>query len=353
MPSLFSESLLRNAPAGIPVVPPAVPGSVPRPALLRRLVCAQNRLTLSFTPAGFGKSALYSECARLAPSCVRVVWLELSGLALTPAELTMRIAEALGVELDLSETKGGLYRSLGRVGQPLWLVLDDYPRDACPELDAYLEDQVERTPQCVRWWINGRRRPAWSLPRLLLQNAVLELDAQDLAFGAEELHSLLDEHDVALSLELRERLLEACQGWPALIRLLLREATAETLEERLSIGTPLLLNYLKREVVSDPDPDCAPLKALQRRHPQWFAEWSTVRASPFPVPPPSLSSLLSKRELVILQLIASGCSNREIADRLYLSVNTVKSHAWSINGKLGTERRTQAVAQAKLHGLLS
>ncbi|MNO88226.1 Transcriptional regulatory protein DevR (DosR) [compost metagenome] len=61
---------------------------------------------------------------------------------------------------------------------------------------------------------------------------------------------------------------------------------------------------------------------------------------------------LSGRELAVLELIAQGCSNQEISDRLFISLHTVKSHARHINDKLGVERRTQAVARAKELGLL-
>jgi LuxR family maltose regulon positive regulatory protein len=56
---------------------------------------------------------------------------------------------------------------------------------------------------------------------------------------------------------------------------------------------------------------------------------------------------LSERELEVLQLIAEGLTNREIADILYLSLNTIKVHTRNIYGKLGVNNRTQAAARAK------
>jgi ATP/maltotriose-dependent transcriptional regulator MalT len=64
-------------------------------------------------------------------------------------------------------------------------------------------------------------------------------------------------------------------------------------------------------------------------------------------------ALLSARELAVLRLIAQGCSNQEVAEQLFISLHTVKTHARRINGKLGVSRRTQAVAQAKARGLLA
>ena len=62
---------------------------------------------------------------------------------------------------------------------------------------------------------------------------------------------------------------------------------------------------------------------------------------------------LSERELEVLGLIAQGLSNREIAQRLVLSVGTVKVHTRNIYGKLGVGSRTQALAQAARFKLLS
>ena len=61
---------------------------------------------------------------------------------------------------------------------------------------------------------------------------------------------------------------------------------------------------------------------------------------------------LSERELEVLQLIAEGLTNQEVAGRLYLTLNTVKAHTRNIYGKLGVNRRTQAVATAKALGIL-
>jgi LuxR family maltose regulon positive regulatory protein len=61
---------------------------------------------------------------------------------------------------------------------------------------------------------------------------------------------------------------------------------------------------------------------------------------------------LSERELEVLRLIADGLSNREIAHKLVLSLNTVKGHAYKIYAKLGVNSRTRAVAKARGLGIL-
>jgi NarL family two-component system response regulator LiaR len=61
---------------------------------------------------------------------------------------------------------------------------------------------------------------------------------------------------------------------------------------------------------------------------------------------------ITPRELEILGLIADGLSNREIADRLFVSENTVKTHSSRLFDKLGAKRRTQAVQIGKTSGLI-
>jgi DNA-binding CsgD family transcriptional regulator len=56
---------------------------------------------------------------------------------------------------------------------------------------------------------------------------------------------------------------------------------------------------------------------------------------------------ITPRELEILELIAQGLSNREIAEKLFVSENTVKTHSSRVFDKLGAKRRTQAVQLGK------
>jgi ATP/maltotriose-dependent transcriptional regulator MalT len=65
-----------------------------------------------------------------------------------------------------------------------------------------------------------------------------------------------------------------------------------------------------------------------------------------------LAEPLSARELEVLDLIAAGLTNQQIAARLYVSLHTVKSHARNIYAKLGVSSRTQAAATGRVLGLL-
>jgi DNA-binding NarL/FixJ family response regulator len=63
--------------------------------------------------------------------------------------------------------------------------------------------------------------------------------------------------------------------------------------------------------------------------------------------------LLSKRETEVLKLLSEGISNQEIAEKLYISENTVKTHTSRLFEKLGVKNRTAAVLKAKEGGFLA
>jgi LuxR family maltose regulon positive regulatory protein len=80
-----------------------------------------------------------------------------------------------------------------------------------------------------------------------------------------------------------------------------------------------------------------------------------VEAAPAQAPgeAPGLVESLTPREMEVLQLIAAGDTNQAIADKLFITVRTVKKHSSNIYGKLNVSSRTQAVARARQLGLLS
>jgi DNA-binding NarL/FixJ family response regulator len=67
---------------------------------------------------------------------------------------------------------------------------------------------------------------------------------------------------------------------------------------------------------------------------------------------PHLAEPLSARERAVLNLVARGLSNKEIADRLFLAEGTVKNHVSTILSKIGVRDRTQAALQARKLGML-
>lgn len=62
---------------------------------------------------------------------------------------------------------------------------------------------------------------------------------------------------------------------------------------------------------------------------------------------------ISKRELEVLNLMAQGLSNNEIAEKLFVSLNTIKTHGSNLFIKLDVKRRTQAVEKAKRLNIIS
>lgn len=107
---------------------------------------------------------------------------------------------------------------------------------------------------------------------------------------------------------------------------------------------------------------CGAHGALSRRLPQTelIAGIEAVLAAPddgggVPAPidchPEVAAAGLTPRELDVLVLVASGLTNQEIADRLFLTINTVKTYIRCGYRKIGVERRSHAVVWADRHGL--
>ena len=92
------------------------------------------------------------------------------------------------------------------------------------------------------------------------------------------------------------------------------------------------------------------IRELRLRAPGLLSE---LGLEPQVTPAGATQNPLSQRELEVLQLIALGNSNLEIADRLYISLHTVKTHARRIHSKLGVERHTQTMAKAKTLDLMA
>ena len=95
-------------------------------------------------------------------------------------------------------------------------------------------------------------------------------------------------------------------------------------------------------------------KLLAEFHESLIGEQQSIE--PFPsssvLQSSSLIDPLSQRELEILRLIAQGLTNREIGERLFLALDTIKGHNRKIFAKLQVHRRTEAVARARELGLL-
>ena len=95
------------------------------------------------------------------------------------------------------------------------------------------------------------------------------------------------------------------------------------------------------------------LKLTRKQEVVVVKEVPVMTAQPFVLNEDRLRNLgITKRELEILELIAQGMSNREIAEKLFVSENTVKTHSSRLFDKLSAKRRTQAVQIGKEMGLI-
>jgi len=95
------------------------------------------------------------------------------------------------------------------------------------------------------------------------------------------------------------------------------------------------------------------LKLTKKKEVVVVREVPVLATEPFSLNEERLKDLgITKRELEILELIAQGLSNREIAEKLFVSENTVKTHSSRLFDKLSAKRRTQAVQLGKEMGLI-
>jgi DNA-binding CsgD family transcriptional regulator len=95
------------------------------------------------------------------------------------------------------------------------------------------------------------------------------------------------------------------------------------------------------------------LKLTRKKEVLVVKEVPVPSPQPFEVNGERIKNLgITKRELEILELIAQGMSNREIAEKLFVSENTVKTHSSRLFDKLSAKRRTQAVQIGKELGLI-
>ena len=83
-----------------------------------------------------------------------------------------------------------------------------------------------------------------------------------------------------------------------------------------------------------------------------FGQSAAMSQSKIENPQSTMLEPLSQRELEILKLIAQGLSNREIGERLFLALDTVKGHNRRIFDKLQVQSRTEAIARARELDLL-
>ncbi|MEZ4592015.1 MAG: response regulator transcription factor [Chloroflexota bacterium] len=132
-------------------------------------------------------------------------------------------------------------------------------------------------------------------------------------------------------------------------------ALNDVAETAVSLKNPDLAQQIAflQAVVSQPTPSPAQLEAARLLAAGASLATAEVAAQPDAAAPEQpLVDPLSERELEILALIAAGLKNKEIADELFISLNTVLYHNKNIYSKLGVSKRALAIAKAQELGLV-
>jgi LuxR family maltose regulon positive regulatory protein len=355
-------------------VPDLGGGVVPRPRIDRLFERASKIIVLA-APAGSGKTVACAEWA--ASSGGRAGWLTLDEPDNDPA--------ALRAQLD------------AMLPGPDVLVFDDVHLltggDALRELDRV----ISHAPPSQRIILSGRYLPGLRLAKLRVADEVTDLDAAELACTEDEADAIFGFGPAE-----RDELLSYTQGWITGLRL----AALAGGGAGADVGAqPLAADYLRDEVLDAQPPDirqfmlrtsvaerltgeiadsltgvrmngAATLETLAsqncfvnrlgdgeyRYYPVLrdmlmaeLARQHPEEAPPGPLSQPVLAkprAPLSPSELAVLRLLPSFLTNQEIADALFLSVNTVKTHLRSIYRKLAVSSRRQAIANGRRLQLL-
>ncbi|WP_166365417.1 LuxR C-terminal-related transcriptional regulator [Pseudomonas akapageensis] len=232
-------------------LPRMSPRHLPRTRLSARLLASPERVKLFCAPAGSGKTALLSECARQAPVGCRVHWLSLSDTAGTPEAFCVLLATVLGLA---SSTEADVLERLARMQTPTWLFLDDYSRCANADLDGLLDALLLHSSAHLNWWVCGRRRPSCNWPRLLLEGDLLECDGRALAFTATEIDQLLARQPCDWPQQTAGRILQLTDGWAAGVRIAMIDAVDGSGPEP---GSGTLSAYLDHELFAGLPSDLA------------------------------------------------------------------------------------------------
>ena len=204
----------------------------------------------------------------------------------------------------------------------------DYLRQAreCEEMAPYGGFLLERTEAVVAL-VAGEPDRA----RAVLDAALAEAERTGFALAALEL--------LVLRVELAQ-MTGAASGMDADIRAILHLAERERIM-RPVLRAPEAVRRALVQAARAMEPGLSAL--LERAEP------------PRPDPDdagPAIAEPLSRRELEVLELVSAGLSNQSVADQLYISLPTVKTHLRNINAKLFAANRTEAVAIARHRGLI-
>jgi LuxR family maltose regulon positive regulatory protein len=263
-------------------IPPTRPEIVPRPRLIEHLQAGLRRkLTLVSAPAGFGKTTLLSECARLCSQ--KVAWLSLDKSDNDPTRFWAYVVAALqtthqnlgeatmamlhstamtpaSAALPMESLLTGLINEVAQVQGPLVLVLDDLHLIVSKEIHDGLYFLLDNLPPQVHLAVSSRADPPWPLARLRGQGNMIEVRVQDLRFTPDEAAAFLnDVMELDLSAKDIAALEEHTEGWIAGLQMAAlsmqgrkREQTKTDLSAFIRAFTGshrFILDYLLEEVL--------------------------------------------------------------------------------------------------------
>ncbi|HYD79557.1 MAG TPA: LuxR C-terminal-related transcriptional regulator [Paucimonas sp.] len=270
--------------------------------------------------------------------------------------------DALQTLLDLEQL--GMQRNLPRV-----IDVARLERARCALLDGDIESA--RSLQALvgaapAWQYNGVQMIANDLETPMLSYLRLQVHcgqaAMTLPLFKEHLQDVHARGRVRYALRVKVlhalALSHAGQRNPALrtMRETLQEAQAEGFVRLFKDEGPALLALIRDLLEGMQDPPGEEHAALYRFVAAIHAPF--MRHLPAAAHEPRLQALMSEseltgRELDVLKLLAQGCGNQAIAEKLFVSITTVKTHLRNINLKLGAHNRTEAISIARKRAILS
>ena len=240
-------------------------------------------------------------------------------------------------------------RPLAALKVRIWIAMD-----RMAEVRAWLQDQTEQ--------IDGEPTYMSEFTHLTMARAIIaEYRRVPITHALGSVMGLLDRLVSAAKDGQRKRnLIEIL-----VVKALAYEATGdltkalETLSQAMTLAKPEryarifadegepMIRLLAKAAKKNIHPDyTASLRAIMDANTTHDDETTTPSGIQFLVEP------LTQREIEILDLIAQGLTNNDIAERLFLALTTIKGHNQNIFGKLGVKRRTEAVAHARDLGIL-
>lgn len=169
-------------------IPNQLTHSIKRPKIVEALLSNPCRLRLLHAPAGYGKTTLMADCARERKH--PVVWISMGGREISPRDFINLLGSILFPNIPIFDEEI-LLTELSRAHEQTWIMLDDYPRNLDHELDALVGRLLLTHNGHVEWWISSRRRLRCNLPRLMLDNALIELHAEQMMFNEMEISELI------------------------------------------------------------------------------------------------------------------------------------------------------------------